>query len=640
MQREAIDSIIGLLPEQAAAFNGSDYPLPVKSALVGDGDIDIGRLREELLEKIDSDVKDVVEPVLLAAELYESTRDDRSRYFITDRDAQSYVFSGAKWRAGWVLVLGAEHNPQIVDELKERNFIVFTDHEGIADTVFIGNRPTSPVYFLQLMVRYGMVWGRIPPGHGHEMGHFLEDDMPGFLVISQDLDPLKYVVALGLMKLGAPAVVPSSFPFPYGRRLVADEAEEIVAKGITFPNLRVRYYEDEVIDLPEYCNPAYVNEQIEPEVIYGGGNEPFFCLRAVPSRAQSPDYPEVTPLRPGEPIGILVEIADERLTEDLADLLEEAALKTVNFIGGVCAEESAGRFRIKTRRDALLDHTMLREAISRGLRLRYPRLTGIDVRIITNLDLIRKEFEDVTAYKAARQKAVDEMTEENTDRIAVCTECRPFSLEHTCILTPDRIPMCGSRNYFTVKASALFGLSRVPNRRRSEIEIPLTGIFPKGEVIDVDRGEYEGANRAYATMTGGKLSRVLLHSVREAPHTSCGCFQNLAFWIEEVQGIGIMSRNSEAVTPTGLTWSSLANKAGGKQSPGITGVSTGYIRSPQFLRGDGGMANVVWVNHKLLEKIRDLLPPGHRVATDADVQTIEELTSFLGRDSIASAETS
>ena len=134
--------------------------------------------------------------------------------------------------------------------------MVFTDQAGIPDTVFIGSRDTSPIYFLQLMVRYGLIWGRIAPGDDHEMGHFLEKDMPGLIVICADLPPLKYLITLGLMKLGAPAIVPCTFPFPYGYRLVADSVAEILERISHLPNLRQRYYLDEVIGLPAPCNPA------------------------------------------------------------------------------------------------------------------------------------------------------------------------------------------------------------------------------------------------------------------------------------------------------------------------------------------------------------------------------------------------
>ena len=186
---------------------------------------------------------------------------------------------GAKWQAGWALVLGERHTPELLTELQRRSYMVFTDQPGIADTRFIGERPTSPIYFLQLMVRYGLIWGGIAPGDDHELGHFLERDMPGFLIVTEELPPLKYLVALGLMKLGAPAVVPSSFPFPYGSRVVADTLPEIVRRGGEFPNLRKRYFDDEVITLPAPLDKVYANVQFEAERRLGGGDS-FFCLRA------------------------------------------------------------------------------------------------------------------------------------------------------------------------------------------------------------------------------------------------------------------------------------------------------------------------------------------------------------------------
>lgn len=223
------------------------------------------------------------------------------------------------------------------------------------------------------------------------------------------------------------------------------------------------------------------------------------------------------------------------------------------------------------------------------------------------------------------------MTEENTDDFCVCTECRPFSVEHTCILTPERVPTCASRTYYTVKADVCLGNIVFPYQRRSETDLPLKAVFEKGRILDGEKGEYEGCNAIYREMTRGKLQRVFLHSLRSFPHTSCGCFQNLAFWIGEARGIGIMSRNSPAVVPGGLTWDMLANRAGGKQCDGITGVSNAYIRSRNFLKGDGGIGNVAWVDSGLYPRIADLLLPGQKVATEKDVQSMDDLRKFIGR---------
>ena len=191
--------------------------------------------------------------------------------------------------------------------------------------------------------------------------------------------------------------------------------------------------------------------------------------------------------------------------------------------------------------------------------------------------------------------------------------------------------MCAARSYASIKAAALFGFAGDPYKRRSEEDIALRTVFDRGAIIDAARGEYEGANRMYRETTRGKLQRVFLHSVRGFPHTSCGCFRTLVFWIDEVKGLGIMGRGSKAIAPNGMTWDLLANRAGGKQSDGVMGVSVAYIRSRHFMKGDGGIANVVWVDSALLPKIRDTVPAGQRVATEQDVRTVEELMEFAQR---------
>ncbi len=627
MQQQAVNEILNLLPQQIHSFKGSEYPLPIKATFLGNKEINIPSLRQRLVQKQDGDVKDVLEPLLLAAELCEAAHEDKEQFFLTDRRVQSYVFRGSKWRAGWALVLGGEDQNELIEKLKERSFMVFTDSPDIPNTIYIGNRPTSPIYFLQLMVRYGLVWGRIAPGDDHQMGHFLEKDMPGLIIIYKDLPPLKYIIALGLMKLGAPAVVPPTFPFPYGCRVVADTVSDIVEQASRFPNLRQRYYKDEIISLPDYCNPAFEKEKIEAARHLGGRSQSFFCVRPAAQVGER----LATIGQPVDDIGILVEIAAENFSDDIALTVEKLALKRINFLSGVRAYEKDDTFHLELGTGIELNEEQIAEAIYWGIRTQYPRLEQIAVRIIYDLDTLASEAGDVRTYKNERRRFVKSMTEENTEDFCVCTECRPFSLVHTCILTPERTGMCAARTYASTKAAAYFGSPTVPWQRQTEKELPMRLVFKKGKVLDANRGEYEGCNDMYQEMTGGELKRVYLHSLRDHPHTSCGCFQALAFWLEEVEGIGIMSRDSEAISPHGQSWAMLANLAGGKQSPGITGISIAYIRSPHFLKGDGGIANVVWVDSVLYNKISDMFSPGQKVATEKDVQTMEDLKSFLGR---------
>ncbi|MHC4396491.1 MAG: hypothetical protein ACYS1A_12630 [Planctomycetota bacterium] len=627
MQHSGVEQLLAILPEEVGKFKYTEYPLPIKSAFLGEKPIHCSAVRKDLMEKQNGDVKDLLEPLLLAAELYEASCQDNEQYFLTDNKVQSYVFSGSKWKAGWVLVLGGTNQEQLVAKLQGKNFLVFTDQPNLKNTVYIGGRATSPIYFLQLMVRYGMVWGRISVGDDHSLGHFLEKDMPGFIVIYKDLDPLKYLVALGLMKLGAPAVVPGTFPFPYGFYLCADTVDDIVEKGSRFPNLRQRYFKDEIISLPDYCNQASANETLKSVRSIGGTRPSFLCVHPV---AKARRFLKTIGQRSNE-IGILIEIAEKHFSDDIALIVEKTALKSLNYISGLRAGMEDQILRLDFARDSSINETMIADAIYWGIRSEYPRIKNIAVKIIYDHEELITESDKTEKYNKQRLDYIENMTEENTDIFCICTECRPFSLVHTCIVTPQRAPMCGSRTYVSIKAAAYFGSSTIPWQRQSEKRLPLRSVCKKGRVINSETGEYEGANKVYRKMTHGKLKRVYLHSLREFPHTSCGCFQALAFWIESVQGIGIISRNSTAVTPDGQTWEKLANRAAGKQSLGITGISLEYIRSKSFLRGDGGLSNVVWADSALYAKIKDLFPLDQKVATEKLVHSIAELTAFLGR---------
>lgn len=627
MFADAVNGMLKMLPEKEHSFGGTQYPLPIARTFLGSEPVDPGLLRGKLAEYRDGDPKEILKPLLIAMEQCEAASPDRDEYFIQDRQVQGLVFTGSKWRAGWVLVLGDTPDQKVAELLKARNFMVFTDQPNVDGTTCIGGRDTAPVYFLQLMVRYGLVWGGIRPGDDHEMGHFLERDMPGFMVIASDLPPLKYLAALGLMKLGCPAVVPSTFPFPYGTRVVADSPHDIVEKGSRFPNLRQRYYRSERVELPAFCNPAWATESFEPAATLGGDRDSFFVVR----RTAEP----VERLRVlGEPaggIGIVVNVRDEFLSPDIELFVEGYALRALNNLQGVRATQTDNSFMIELAEEDRLRHAEIADALFWGIRVRFPGLEQIGVTVIHSPELLARMSSEVYAYKETRRQSVESMTEANTEEFCVCTECRPFSLVHTCVATPEREPMCASRTYASIKAAALYDSADVPWKRPSERDLAMRAVVRKGAVLDPARGEYEGINSAIASLTSHKLTRVFLHSLQGHPHTSCGCFQALAFWIPEVQGIGIMSRGSKAVTPGGASWSELANRAGGKQTPGITGVSVSYIRSAAFLRGDGGIGNVVWTDSGLYEKIKDLFAPGQRVATETDAPDIESLKRQTGR---------
>ncbi len=122
--------------------------------------------------------------------------------------------------------------------------------------------------------------------------------------------------------------------------------------------------------------------------------------------------------------------------------------------------------------------------------------------------------------------------------------------------------------------------------------------------------------------------------------TCCGCFEAIALMLPEVNGIMVVNREFKGVTPSGMTFSTLAGTiGGGAQTPGFAGISKNYILSDKFLLGEGGMERLVWLptqvkeelKTRLVKKLTDAGLPDlfDKIADETNATTIEELMAFL-----------
>ena len=154
----------------------------------------------------------------------------------------------------------------------------------------------------------------------------------------------------------------------------------------------------------------------------------------------------------------------------------------------------------------------------------------------------------------------------------------------------------------------------------------------KGEKLDDLTGEYEGVNQIIKEKSLGEIERVQLYTAFGYPHTSCGCFEGCAFFIPEMDGYGVVHRNFKGETVNGLNFVTISDlTAGGRQVDGFHGLSIEYMRSPRFMKADGGWDRVVWMPVDIKERIRSYMPPEivDKIATEEDVSDNDELRAFL-----------
>jgi acetyl-CoA decarbonylase/synthase complex subunit beta len=336
--------------------------------------------------------------------------------------------------------------------------------------------------------------------------------------------------------------------------------------------------------------------------------------------------PDISAMEPGKkyPFGILIEIAGPLLEEDFEGVIERRIHEYANYIEGFMHLNQRydiwSRISKKAYDKGFTSLVILGKVLAQLLKNELPIIERIQITFYTDPALIAPLYAEARRTYEKRDARARGLTDEDVDVFYGCALCQSFAPSHVCIVTPQRYANCGAISWFDGRAAA-------------QID-PKGAIFPieKGECLDPEKGEYTGINESAKKRSLGEVSRVYLYSAFTCPHTSCGCFEGIAFYIPEVEGFGIVMRGYRDVTVNGLPFSTMADStAGGRQVDGFHGISLEYMRSSKFLAADGGYARIVWMPAELKEQLREFIPEdiASRIATENDAKTIDELQTFL-----------
>jgi len=336
--------------------------------------------------------------------------------------------------------------------------------------------------------------------------------------------------------------------------------------------------------------------------------------------------PDIKDMEEGSthPLGIYVEVAGKDVEVDLEGVIERRIHEYSNYIEGFMHLNQRYdiwiRLNKKSFHKGLNSLSMIGKVLLRLFKSELPFIEKMQVTFITDPKKVREMWKEAMETYEARDAKARGMKDEEADAFYGCTLCQSFAPTHCCVITPQRYANCGAISWFDGRASA-----------RVDPKGPVFSI-DKGECIDPFKGEYTGANTTLKEKTLGEVTRVWLYTAFDYPHTSCGCFEGIAFYIPEADGLGIVHRAFEGTTVNGLPFSTMADStAGGRQVNGFHGVSIEYMRSPKFLQVDGGWNRVVWMPASIKERVKDFIPEGvvDKIATENNVKTVDELKAFL-----------
>lgn len=324
------------------------------------------------------------------------------------------------------------------------------------------------------------------------------------------------------------------------------------------------------------------------------------------------------------PIGIYIEVAGKEVEEELEGVIERRIHEYCNYIQGLMHVNQRYdvwlRLSEKSYKKGLNSFKLIGKVLYRLFKSELPFIEKIQITFITDQKKVDEMYDMALKVYEARDARARGLRDEDVEEFYGCNLCQSFAPTHSCVITPQRYANCGAISWFDGRAAA-----------RVDPKGPIFKI-PKGECLDPFRGEYSGANESLKKNTMGEITRVWLYTAFGYPHTSCGCFEAVAFYIPEVDGLGIVHRGFKEKTVNGLTFSVLADStAGGRQVDGFHGISFEYMRSPKFLQADGGWNRIVWMPESAKERVKDFIPKEvvNKIATEKDVSNIAELKAFL-----------
>ena len=310
-----------------------------------------------------------------------------------------------------------------------------------------------------------------------------------------------------------------------------------------------------------------------------------------------PDFDQAKDLA----LATYVEVAGKKMQVDFESVIERKFHAWFNYMEGVMHTGQRNQVRIRVSNAAYDADLRLKDFAEVLYVMIMDEFDAVvdkcQITLITDAAEAEK-FRDEVAMPRYNQRddRLASMTDEAVDRYFTCIMCQSFAPAHCCVVTPERLGLCGAVSWLDAKAT--YELN--PNG-------PCQPIFKEG-CEDERTGRFQSVNKAISDATHGAVENVTLYSILEDPMTSCGCFECICGIEPMSNGFIVVNREYKGMTPAGMTFGELAScTGGGVQTPGYMGHGRHFISSKKFIAAEGGIERIVWMPKELKDDVAERL---------------------------------
>jgi acetyl-CoA synthase len=508
----------------------------------------------------------------------------------------------------YVFIGGASKGVQFADQLAESGVQLGWETRLVP----FGRDVSSLIYALGFANRAALSFGGVKPGDFKANLRYCKNRIFAFVLAFGEVTPDKYALAAGAINYGCPVIADTDIPqiLPTGVCTYEHVVSNVKHEDMVETALKVRGCKIKItkVPIPVAYGPAFEGERIrrqDTHVEFGGNKTPAFEFVTSAGLDDIKDGeiqvigPDIDQVEPGGlmPLAIWVEAAGRKMQPDFEPILERQIHHMVNGAEGVW--HMGQRDIIWTR--------VSNAAYAKGFRLKHygeiihakilsnygAIVDKVKVTLITDPEEVTRRLETARKIYDERNRRLEAMTDESVEIFYSCLLCQSFAPNHVCVITPQRLGLCGAYNWLDGKAA--FEIDKNgPNQ-------PVA----KGACLDKAKGIFKGVDDYVYLNSHKTIPSYALYSIMDKPMTSCGCFEAILAYVPDLNGVMAVNREYLGETPAGMTFSSLAgNVGGGAQTPGFMGVGKIFLTSPKFLAAEGGHRRLVWMPKALKELLK------------------------------------
>ena len=360
----------------------------------------------------------------------------------------------------------------------------------------LGKDVTSVIHAVSVAIRAALIFGNVTAGDAGALMTYTKDRVPAFVNAFAPLDDVIVACGAGAIALGFPVITNDDKDVPAIPKslIIQKDVSKFNATSLEARDIKIKITN---IDIPVAFASAFEGEIIrrgDMQVEFDGSRVDCCELVQTKDASEVEDHkieligPDIDEFEVGSKhsIAYVVEVAGKSMQPDFEPVFERKFHSYLNCIEGVMHTGQRDMIRIRVSKEAFNAGFRAKhfgEVLYAQVKNEFEAVVDkCQVKIYTNPeDCTKIRHEIAIPVFDKRDERLSTMTDESVPVYYSCIMCQAFSPSHVCVVTPERLGLCGAVSWLDAKAT-----------NELDPQGPCQ-VITKERVIDENLGRYIGS---------------------------------------------------------------------------------------------------------------------------------------------------